>query len=88
MDSTVLLIALPLVAGVIALVFAAIMAFRVVRAEAGNERMTEIGDAIRTGASAFLRTEYLALLPFVVVVVWPVEAASRRSMMSSTLASR
>jgi len=68
MDSSVTLIVLPLVAGVIALVFAAIMAMRVVRAEAGNERMTEIGDAIRTGASAFLRREYLALLPLVVVV--------------------
>ena len=68
MDSSVSLIVLPIVAGVIALVFAAIMAMRVVGAEAGNERMTEIGDAIRTGASAFLRTEYLALLPLVVVV--------------------
>ena len=26
--------------------------------------MTEIGDAIRTGASAFLRREYLSLVPF------------------------
>ena len=58
-----IMIALPLAAGVIALVFAAIMAMRVVGAEAGNERMAEIGDAIRTGASAFLRREYLALLP-------------------------
>ena len=69
MDSTSgLLIVLPLVAGVIALAFAAFMAFRVIGADAGNERMTEIGDAIRTGASAFLRTEYLALLPFILVV--------------------
>ena len=69
MESTsVLLVALPVVAGAIALVFAAIMAMRVVRNEAGNERMTEIGDAIRTGASAFLKREYLALLPLVVVV--------------------
>ncbi len=69
MDSTsVLLIALPPVAGVIALIFAAIMAYRVIGAEAGNQRMGEIGDAIRTGASAFLRREYIALLPLVLVV--------------------
>ena len=53
MDSSVSLIVLPIVAGVIALVFAAIMAMRVVGAEAGNERMTEIGDAIRTGRRLF-----------------------------------
>ena len=68
MGSSALLIALPLVAGVVALVFAAVMALKVVKAEAGNETMTEIGDAIRVGASAFLRREYLALLPLVVVV--------------------
>ena len=57
-----------LVAGGIALAFAAFMAWRVVGADAGNARMTEIGDAIRAGASAFLRREYMSLLPFVVVV--------------------
>ena len=57
-----------LVAGGIALAFAAVMAWRVVRQDAGNARMTEIGDAIRTGASAFLRREYMSLLPFVIVV--------------------
>ena len=30
--------------------------------------MQSIGDAIRTGAGAFLRREYMSLLPFVVVV--------------------
>ena len=57
-----------LAAGVIALVFAAIIAYRVIGADRGNETMIEIGDAIRTGASAFLRREYLSLVPFVVVV--------------------
>ena len=63
-----LLIILPLAAGVIALIFAAIMAYRVIGADRGNARMIEIGDAIRTGASAFLRREYIALLPLVIVV--------------------
>ena len=62
------LIILPLAAGVIALVFAALMAYRVIGADRGNARMIEIGDAIRAGASAFLRREYLALLPLVIVV--------------------
>ena len=63
-----LLIILPLAAGVIALIFAAIMAYRVIGADRGNPRMIEIGDAIRTGASAFLRREYIALLPLVILV--------------------
>ena len=57
-----------LAAGGVALAFAAFMAWRVVGADAGNARMTEIGDAIRAGASAFLRREYMSLLPFVIVV--------------------
>ena len=67
-SATPLLVILPLAAGVIALIFAAIMAYRVIGADRGNARMIEIGDAIRTGASAFLRREYLALLPLVIVV--------------------
>ena len=57
-----------LIAGCLALVFAGLMAIRVLRADAGNEKMQTIGDAIREGSSAFLRREYLALVPFVVVV--------------------
>ena len=61
-------IIIALVAGGIALVFAALVAIRVVRADPGNETMQGIGDAIREGSAAFLRREYLALVPFVVVV--------------------
>ena len=61
-------IILALVAGGVALVFAAIMAMRVISADAGNETMRQIGDAIREGSSAFLKREYLALVPFVVIV--------------------
>jgi K(+)-stimulated pyrophosphate-energized sodium pump len=57
-----------LAAGGVALVFAAITAFRVLRADPGNQRMRQIGDAIREGSSAFLRREYLVLFPFVIVV--------------------
>ncbi len=59
---------LALVAGAVALLFAAFMAKRVLSADPGNEAMREIGDAIREGSSAFLRREYLALVPFVVIM--------------------
>ena len=57
-----------LAAGALALLFAAYTAFRVLKADPGNETMRSIGDAIRTGASAFLRREYMTLLPFVALV--------------------
>ncbi len=57
-----------LAAGAAALVFAAFTAMRVLKAEPGNELMRSIGDAIREGSGAFLRREYMSLLPFVVVV--------------------
>ena len=57
-----------LAAGAIALFFAGITAMRVLKAEPGNDLMRSIGDAIREGAGAFLRREYMTLLPFVVVV--------------------
>ena len=57
-----------LAAGALALLFAAIMAKRVLSADPGTEAMREIGDAIREGSSAFLRREYLALVPFVLIM--------------------
>ena len=57
-----------LAAGVLALFFAAFTAFRVLQADPGSDAMRSIGDAIRNGASAFLRREYMTLLPFVIVV--------------------
>ena len=57
-----------LAAGVVALLFALGMAIKVLRANPGTERMQDIGAAISEGANAFLRREYIVLLPFVVVV--------------------
>ena len=61
-------IIIAIIAGGVALVFAAITAARVLASDKGNEQIQAIGDAIREGSSAFLRAEYLALVPFVVVV--------------------
>ena len=64
MESLIIAIA----AGALALLFAALTSVRVLIQEQGNQRMRDIGDAIREGATAFLRREYLALVPFVVIV--------------------
>ena len=57
-----------LAAGAVALAFAAFTTMRVLAADPGNELMRSIGDAIREGAGAFLRREYMSLVPFVAVV--------------------
>ena len=56
------------VAGVTALVVAVSLAIRVMRANKGNVETIAIGAAIQSGAMAFLKREYLVLLPFVLVV--------------------
>ena len=65
MDS---IIATALIAGVLALLFALYLAVRLIRQDAGNETVREIGKAIQEGAMAFLAREYRFLLIFVVVV--------------------
>ena len=57
-----------LVAGVVALGFAIFKSNWVMKQDAGDERMQEIGQAVREGAIAFLRREYFVLTLFVVVV--------------------
>ena len=57
-----------LVAGGLALAFAAATAARVLSADKGTPQVQAIGIAIQEGANAFLRREYMTLLPFAVVV--------------------
>lgn len=56
------------VMGIVALAFAYMLAMRVVKSPAGDERMKEISDAIHEGAMAFLFREYRTLAIFVIVM--------------------
>ena len=62
-----LMYVIPVVA-VIALLFAAYLAAKVSKADAGTDRMKEIAGAIAEGARAFLTAEYKILAVFIVVV--------------------
>ena len=55
-------------AGILALLFALVMANLVRREEDGTDKMKEIASAIREGASAFLLSEYRVLIMFVAVL--------------------
>jgi len=57
-----------LIAGVLALVFVGYLAYTILRQSEGNERMKELSSAIRQGAMAFLRREFITLAAFTVVV--------------------
>ena len=59
---------LSIVAGVIALAFAAYLAWKIMQSDEGSEQVRFIGNAIREGAMAFLSREYRLLAIFVVVV--------------------
>ena len=54
--------------GIIALLFAAMMASKVSRQDAGTDRMKEIAGSISEGARAFLTAEYKILILFVAVL--------------------
>ncbi len=64
---TVLMLVAP-VAGVLALLFAFFKALSVNKADAGTDKMKEIGGHIREGAMAFLGREYSVIAIFVAVV--------------------
>ena len=64
-------VVLALGAGVLTLLYAAFLAYRVVSAQGGNEKMREIAKAIQEGANAFLLRQYktLALIALVIALV-------------------
>lgn len=54
--------------GIIALIFAFVLASKISKEEEGTDRMKEIALAIREGANAFLKAEYKILVIFVLVL--------------------
>lgn len=54
--------------GVIALIYAIILALRISKKDSGTERMKEIASSINEGAKAFLFSEYKILIVFVAVI--------------------
>ena len=61
-------VAASLAAGIIALLFAAVLIFRLMKEDQGTDAMRSIAKAIQEGAMAFLRREYMYLAAFVIVV--------------------
>ena len=55
-------------AGIIALIYAVILAVVVSKKDAGTDKMKEIATAIADGAKAFLFSEYKILIIFVIVL--------------------
>lgn len=60
---------IPLLAGIVAIIFAGILAYYVSKKPRGNKKMQEISDYIHKGALAFLKEEYKVISIFVVAVV-------------------
>ena len=60
---------LALGAGILTLLYAAYLAYRVLSEPAGNERMRGISAAIQEGANAFLFRQYKTLAPIVVILL-------------------
>jgi K(+)-stimulated pyrophosphate-energized sodium pump len=54
--------------GILALLYAWLRTAWIARQDPGNEKMVEIGHAVREGAMAFLAREYKVLAVFVVAV--------------------
>ncbi|MDD5584251.1 MAG: sodium-translocating pyrophosphatase [Candidatus Omnitrophica bacterium] len=62
------LLVLAPVGSITALLFAAYLAFSIMKKDQGNDRMKEIALAVRTGAKAYLKRQYLGVSIFFAVV--------------------
>jgi K(+)-stimulated pyrophosphate-energized sodium pump len=60
---------LAFVAGIVALLYAGVLTFLVIKSPKGTPKMQEISGAIQEGANAFLMRQYKTLLPIVVLLL-------------------
>ena len=65
---TLIILLAAIAAGVVALLFSALLTMRIMRSDEGSEDVRFIGNAIREGAMAFLSREYRLLAVFVAAV--------------------
>jgi len=63
-----LVVSVPFLAAILGLIFTVFLYFKVKSADAGTGRQVEISATIQSGAMAFLRTEYIWLIPFVIAM--------------------
>ena len=64
---------LPILAGIFALLFAAILAYKVSKVKEGTKEMKEIAQAIKDGSMMFLKREYTILFPLIIgvaIILW------------------
>jgi len=54
--------------GILALLYSALLVFKVVRSPKGNEKMQGIAKAIEEGANAYLMRQYKTLVPIVIIL--------------------
>ena len=55
--------------GALVLLYAAYLVRGIMKVPTGNKKSEEIADAIRTGANAYLKRQYITLLPIVVALL-------------------
>jgi K(+)-stimulated pyrophosphate-energized sodium pump len=63
-----MIITLAFAAGILALIFSGYLIFNIRRQPSGSEKMKEIANAVRSGATAYLYRQYKTLLPIVAVL--------------------
>jgi len=63
-----LVVSVPFLAALLGLIFTIFLYFKVKAASAGEGKQVEISATIQKGAIAFLRTEYIWLIPFVIMM--------------------
>ncbi|MDH5806762.1 MAG: sodium-translocating pyrophosphatase [Candidatus Verstraetearchaeota archaeon] len=64
----VLIIVFPLIAGIIAMIYATYLALSILKEDEGTDKMKEIAKAIREGAKAYLNRQYRTVFIFAIII--------------------